>query len=114
MVSDVSSVIGDYLFSEKPFAIVAVAASGEEFEESFPVSRAGYVIDASTGHAEGLTEAVERLLVSDPLQDRRRELRSYYLGDIAAEGYAQRFVNVARSVIHSSPADVTVREHEDV
>lgn len=114
MVSDVSSVIGDYLFSEKPFAIVAVAASGEEFEESFPVSRAGYVIDASTGHAEGLTEAVERLLVIDPLQDRRRELRSYYLGDIAAEGYAQRFVNVARSVIHSSPADVTVREHEDV
>src|SRR5699024_7497180 len=40
MVCDVSSVIGDYLFSEKPFARVAVAASGEEFEESFPVSRA--------------------------------------------------------------------------
>lgn len=113
MVTDVSSVIGDYLFSEKPFAIVAVAAPGEEFEEAFPVSRAGYVIDANTGHTEGLADAVERLLITDPLKDRRRELRSYYLGDIPANGYAQRFVDVASSVIHASHTEANVWEHED-
>ena len=36
MVSDVSSVVSDYLFSEKPFAMVAVPCPPEQFVAEYP------------------------------------------------------------------------------
>ena len=44
MVSDVSSVVSDYLFSGKPFAMIAVPAEPEAFVAEYPVARASYVI----------------------------------------------------------------------
>ena len=46
MVSDVSSVVSDYLFSGKPFAMIAVPAEPEAFVVEYPVARASYVIRA--------------------------------------------------------------------
>ena len=40
MVSDVSSVVSDYLFSGKPFAMIAVPAPPPLFEQEFPVAGA--------------------------------------------------------------------------
>ena len=47
MISDVSSVVSDYLFSGKPFALVAVPAPPDEFVRDFPVAAGSYVVDAS-------------------------------------------------------------------
>ena len=44
MVSDVSSVVSDYLFSGKPFAMIAVPAEPDAFVAEFPVARASYVV----------------------------------------------------------------------
>jgi hypothetical protein len=46
MISDVSSVVGDYLHSGKPFAMVAVHSSAEAFVREFPTSRAAYILEA--------------------------------------------------------------------
>ena len=44
MVSDVSSVVSDYLFSGKPLAMVAVPAEPDAFIAEYPIARASYVI----------------------------------------------------------------------
>ena len=46
MISDVSSVVSDYLFSGKPFALIAVPTTPEQFVREFPVAEGSYVVDA--------------------------------------------------------------------
>ncbi|MFV2100901.1 CDP-glycerol glycerophosphotransferase family protein [Micromonospora sp. LOL_024] len=95
LVSDVSSVVADYLYSEKPFAMVAVSTSATTFTDHFPLARVSYVIDAHGGRLQGLDGALDDLLNSDPLAATRQELKKYYLGDIPGERYAQHFLDEA-------------------
>ncbi|WNM38791.1 CDP-glycerol glycerophosphotransferase family protein [Micromonospora halotolerans] len=95
MVSDVSSVVADYLYSEKPFVMVAVSVPAARFPEAFPLARAAYVIDAHGGRLQGLDAVLDDFLGDDPLATARRDLKKYYLGDIPADRYAQRFLDEA-------------------
>ncbi|MEG3635942.1 CDP-glycerol glycerophosphotransferase family protein [Micromonospora palythoicola] len=95
MVSDVSSVVADYLYSEKPFAMVAVSTSAVTFTDEFPLGRAGYIIDAHSGRVQGLDVILDDFLGADPLAPIRHDLKKYYLGDIPPERYAQHFLDEA-------------------
>jgi CDP-Glycerol:Poly(glycerophosphate) glycerophosphotransferase len=108
LVSDVSSVVSDYLFSQKPFAVSDMLDEGPTFARTFPLASAAYVIPRSLG---GLTEAVTEMLGPDPLAEQRKEMRRYYLGDFPAEGYAEAFTVAARAVIDLPPKRAA--EHED-
>jgi hypothetical protein len=98
MVADVSSVVNDYLYSLKPFAMVAVSEPVAGFDDSFPVARAGYVIDGG-GSLRGLDEVLDNLLGADPRLADRRRLKAYYLGDFPPEGYADHFVEALRRYV---------------
>ncbi|UEJ84155.1 CDP-glycerol glycerophosphotransferase family protein [Brachybacterium halotolerans subsp. kimchii] len=149
MVSDVSSVVGDYLHSGKPFAMVAVHSSAEAFVHEFPTSRAAYILEAARAQVDHVgdepAEAVgadesaapasdadtappaqsadpstiqgdprprgamvvprldavlTELLETDPKRRERLQLADYYLGDIPRDGYSERFLDVAREVLH--------------
>ena len=63
MISDVSSVVSDYLFSGKPFALVAVPAPPEEFVRDFPVAAGSYVVD---GQLTNLDDVLALMLGADP------------------------------------------------
>ena len=65
MVSDVSSVVSDYLFSGKPFALVAVPSPPEQFVRDFPVAAGSYVVDAQLTN---LDDALDLMLGDDPRQ----------------------------------------------
>jgi len=97
MISDVSSVVGDYLFSEKPFVMMAVGSPVEQFQAANPVARAAYVVDAGTlvnpaaGGEGSLGQALDAMLGPDPLAAKRHEFKVYYLGDIPPANYADRF-----------------------
>jgi len=93
LVTDVSSVAPDFLFSEKPFAITAMVGTHAEFEADFPLARAAYVIDPEAPFEEQL----DFLLGSDPLKPVRQQLKSYYLGDIRSERYADAFISAAKA-----------------
>jgi hypothetical protein len=108
LVSDVSSVVSDYLFSQKPFAVSDMLEEGEDFPRTFPLASAAYVIPRTL---DGLTEIIARMLGPDPLEEQRREMRRYYLGDFPAEGYAEAFTVAARAVIDLPPKRPA--EHED-
>lgn len=96
MISDVSSVVSDYLYSGKPFAMVAVSATGDDFLSQYPIAQAAYVLEADLSN---VGELLDRLLRCDPLQGRRLELRADYLGDFPAEGYADHFIAAADRMI---------------
>ncbi|SNT14024.1 CDP-Glycerol:Poly(glycerophosphate) glycerophosphotransferase [Micrococcales bacterium KH10] len=96
MICDISAVISDYLQSAKPFAVMAMGRSIDELTEEVPAARAGYVIP---GDLSGLDERLNELLESDSLAEQRQEMRRYYLGDFPNEGYADHFLNAARSII---------------
>jgi CDP-Glycerol:Poly(glycerophosphate) glycerophosphotransferase len=97
MISDVSGVASDFLYSMKPFALTNMAGrTAEDFETSFPLARAAYVIDSAGGN---LDPVLDDLLRDDPLADIRQRMRTYYLGDFPPDSYAEGFVEAARRYI---------------
>ena len=96
LVSDVSSVVPDFLYSEKPFAVAAMSGSVETFFGEMPVARGGYVIAAD---ASNLDAVLDDLLGADPQRSERHRLKTYYLGDFPPERYADAFLDAARREI---------------
>lgn len=106
MISDVSSVVGDFLYSEKPFAMVAMRMEAEAFEKEFPVSRASYILEADEHGTTNLDEVLHELLDIDSKRSRRQSLKTYYLGEAYPGGPAQRFIDAARAELGISSPDV--------
>jgi CDP-glycerol glycerophosphotransferase (TagB/SpsB family) len=96
LISDVSSVVPDFLYSEKPFAMTAMNGPVDTFVERFPISRGAYVIRPDLANLE---DTLDRLLDSDPLREQRRALKRYYLGDFPPERYADAFLDEARKYL---------------
>ncbi len=96
LISDVSSVVPDFLYSEKPFAICAMAGTVDEFFAEMPVARAGYVVASDGANIETV---LDDLLGADPQLAVRTELKTYYLGDLPADAYAEAFASAARRAI---------------
>ncbi|MFB7707481.1 hypothetical protein ACFC0H_37055, partial [Streptomyces niveus] len=80
MVSDISSVVSDFIASGKPYAVTDSAQLGvEEFKRQNTAVRAAVVLSNSAAELDELLRAV-----ADPATDRlasaRRELKTYLLG----------------------------------
>ncbi|HLR28407.1 MAG TPA: CDP-glycerol glycerophosphotransferase family protein [Ruania sp.] len=102
MVSDVSSVVPDFLHSAKPFAMFAMTGSPEEFETEFPLARASYVIKQDLSNLES---ALDDLLVHDSKKEQRHQARIHYLGPFEPENYSDVFVRAARQLVLQQPAN---------
>jgi hypothetical protein len=101
MIADVSAVVSDYLFSEKPFSIVSMGGSSEALVATAPVALAAYIL---AGDLSNLDEVLDELLMSDSLLQRRQEIKTYYLGSRGAADYADGFLETARRYIDRAPA----------
>jgi CDP-glycerol glycerophosphotransferase (TagB/SpsB family) len=110
MVSDVSSVVSDYLFSGKPFSMIAIPAEPDGFVVEYPVARASYVIRADLAN---LDAQLEKMLSSDPMAGQRADIRADYLGDFPADNYASAFVDAVRHVSRKSMEDMEDDQSED-
>nr|WP_300151530.1 CDP-glycerol glycerophosphotransferase family protein [Propionicimonas sp.] len=91
LVTDVSSVASDYLYSNKPFAITDTGVVADLVAE-YPVARAAVLLPVADGD---LTAAVADLLGPDSRRQVRAETRGYYLGDWPPGEYADVFVTAA-------------------
>jgi len=89
MVADVSSVISDFLYSGKPFAITDMTDDSEAFARMFPVARAAYVLRRDMSN---VGDAVTQLLETDPEEESRQAMREYYLGDFPRDRYVDSFL----------------------
>jgi len=96
MISDVSAVVSDFLYSEKPLAIVSVGRTPSELLAQVPAARAAYVLRQDLSNLE---DVCTDLLWRDPLADVRRETKVYYVGAFDEANYADAFLTAARGVI---------------
>jgi hypothetical protein len=81
LISDISSVAGDFIVSGKPYAVANVKGlDTEEFRRLFPTAAmAAYLIGPDCAELPGIvTQAQNHGL--DPMAERRRELRTHLLG----------------------------------
>ncbi|MEU1688718.1 CDP-glycerol glycerophosphotransferase family protein [Micromonospora sp. NPDC005707] len=79
LVSDVSSVVSDFVQSERPYVVANPAGLPEdEFRRTFPTARAAYLLSVDCGELPKVL-AVTRA-GDDPMTGERRELKEYLLG----------------------------------
>lgn len=119
MISDVSSVVSDYLHSRKPLAMVATRHRAANFRQEFPMSRGAYVIEGGAAVRDRVVKVVSEMRSGDPMRERRDVLAEHYLGDIPEERYGEHFVDVVRDELDLEPKDVpyagsTVQDEADV
>ncbi|MFH9004869.1 hypothetical protein ACH4E5_16740 [Streptomyces afghaniensis] len=80
MVSDISSVVSDFIASGKPYAVTDSAEVGaEEFKRNNTAVRAAVILSNSADELGELLSAV-RAPAADPLAEDRKELKQYLLG----------------------------------
>jgi hypothetical protein len=80
MVSDISSVVSDFIASGKPYAVTDSAGLGaEEFKRQNTAVRAAVILSNSAAELGALAAAVYDP-ASDPLAEARKELKQYLLG----------------------------------
>ncbi|WP_093909372.1 hypothetical protein [Streptomyces sp. cf386] len=80
MVSDISSVVSDFIASGKPYAVTDSAELGvEEFKRQNTAVRAATILSNSAAELGELLDAV-RDPSADPLAEDRRDLKRYLLG----------------------------------
>ncbi|NJP32637.1 CDP-glycerol glycerophosphotransferase family protein [Micromonospora thermarum] len=101
LVSDVSGVISDYLYSGKPYAVTDMVDAGARFPAEFPLAASGYVLRRDMSNVD---DVLDRLLGDDPLADTRWATRTRYLGDFPAESYAEGFLAAARRELDGGSA----------
>ncbi|MBR8743604.1 glycerophosphotransferase [Nocardiopsis sp. MG754419] len=80
LISDISSVVADFVATEKPYAITnCEGITHAEFQDRHPTSSAAYMLSPD---GEGLDAALDavHLAEADRLASERTELRSYLLG----------------------------------
>ncbi|MCE7079211.1 hypothetical protein [Streptomyces sp. ST2-7A] len=80
LVSDISSVVSDFVASGKPYAVTDSAGLGaEEFRRQNTAVRAAVILDNTAGGLTELLAAVHEPS-ADPLTEEREELKEYLLG----------------------------------
>ncbi|WP_341720149.1 CDP-glycerol glycerophosphotransferase family protein [Micromonospora sp. FIMYZ51] len=106
LVSDVSGVVSDWLYSGKPYAVTDTGADGDRFTERFPLAASGYVLRRDLTN---LDEVLTGLLDTDPLATARWTTRRRYLGDFPIDAYAEAFLAAARRELDPTWAPPTPR-----
>jgi hypothetical protein len=80
LISDISSVVADFIASGKPYVVTNPAGLAEnQFRTQFPTAAAGYLLSAGCAELPGIL-AQAAAPGGDPLAGERRELKSYLLG----------------------------------
>ncbi|MFI9171212.1 hypothetical protein [Streptomyces lincolnensis] len=106
MVSDISSVVSDFIASGKPYAVTDSAELGvEEFKRQNTAVRAATILSNSAAELGGLLDAV-RDPAKDPLAEDRGELKRYLLGPDEPTSIEQFNTAVANLAIKAEARNV--------
>jgi CDP-glycerol glycerophosphotransferase (TagB/SpsB family) len=99
IVSDLSGIMSDWLFSLKPYLLVSMDQSAEDFTARYPMAKAGVVVD---GREPGHFDAAIKQLINTDTQaayDARKKMREYYLAGANDADRAALFNSVVKRII---------------
>ncbi|MFI7661461.1 CDP-glycerol glycerophosphotransferase family protein [Micromonospora parva] len=83
LISDVSSVVSDFVQSQRPYVVANPAGlSEDDFRREYPTARAAYLLSKDCGELEKIVTVTRA--GDDPMTDARRELKTYLLGPVEA------------------------------
>lgn len=101
LISDVSSVVSDYLASEKPYAVANTSGLGErQYCETFPTVRAATILAPDGSGVPALLDSVRRPEL-DQLAPARRELKQHLLGP-SEPSSMERFDEAAHALVEKA------------
>jgi CDP-glycerol glycerophosphotransferase (TagB/SpsB family) len=102
IISDLSGIMSDWLFSLKPYLLVSMDQSAEEFSKRYPMARAGVVVDGR--QEKDFALAISSLLKTDTQDayEARKSMREYYLAGASNNDRAALFTTVVRRLIAGS------------
>ncbi|WUH98674.1 CDP-glycerol glycerophosphotransferase family protein [Spirillospora sp. NBC_00431] len=102
LITDISSVISDYMPSLKPYVVTNPHAAGDaEFRASFPSASAAYLLGPSCAELADIL-AVATTPGRDPLAEERAQLRDYLLGPAEPDAMT-RFAAAVDTLARSGP-----------
>ncbi|MDH6623355.1 hypothetical protein M2271_001142 [Streptomyces sp. LBL] len=111
MVSDISSVVSDFIASGKPYAVTDSGELGaEEFKRQNTAVRAAVILTNSAAELGTLLDAV-RDSSADPLAEDRSELKHYLLGPDEPTSIEQFNTAVANLAIKAETRNVGQESH---
>ncbi|MET8258843.1 CDP-glycerol glycerophosphotransferase family protein [Micromonospora sp. NPDC005205] len=83
LISDVSSVVSDFVQSQRPYVVANPAGlSEDDFRREYPTARAAYLLSKDCGELEKIVSVTRA--GDDPMTEARRELKTYLLGPAEA------------------------------
>lgn len=97
MISDISGIVSDWLFSLKPYLLVSMDHSAKVFTSRYPVAKGGLVLDSQK--AKAVEEKVEALLQKDALLGERKIMREYYFEGPNDKDLTKRFVAAIKATL---------------
>jgi hypothetical protein len=89
LIGDVSSVVIDYLITDKPLAINSNYSSLEKLYTDKPMTRSLYAIDKSLNNLDQIIQNLR----SDPTKTDRSKLKVYYLGPAEPQDQVDYFLD---------------------
>lgn len=96
LISDVSSVVSDFLPSGKPYAMTMMRTNEpDQFTAENSLARGAYLISAELGN---LSQVLDDMLTADSLESQRIALRTDVLSDRTGEQAAADFAQLVRDL----------------
>jgi hypothetical protein len=106
MVADISSVLSDFLHSEKPYVVPNLTGLDEEsFRTQYPSAGKAYLLDPA---GERIGAILDLVRDSDPLAAERRDLKHYLLGPDEPDAMT-RFAAAVDAAYERAVAETPVR-----
>lgn len=93
MISDLSGIVSDWLYSLKPYLLVSMDESAAAFGKRYPIAQGGHVLTQK----DGLTE--ELLTDSASLLKQRKKIRSYYIAGADTSKPGELFAKATKAVL---------------
>jgi hypothetical protein len=97
MISDISGLVSDWLFSLKPFLLMSMDYSAKEFVTRYPVARGGLVADKLD--EVSIKSSIVKLLGEDKLLSERKKVRDYYFEGTADKDLTKRFIDAIKATL---------------
>jgi len=95
LIADISSVLSDFIASEKPYVVTNLTGlSEEEFREKFPSAGEAYLLDPA---AERIRAVLDLIRTDDPLASARVRLKEYLLGPASPDAMTRFAAAVERA-----------------
>jgi CDP-Glycerol:Poly(glycerophosphate) glycerophosphotransferase len=106
MVADISSVLSDFIASEKPYVVTNLTGlPDEDFRKEFPSAGQAYLLDPA---AQRLDAVIDEIRGADPLAPARRNLKEYLIGTSDPDAFT-RFAGAVDSAYAAAVAAVPTR-----